>query len=94
MSGGAHDIVTSIGDSSDIVYRRLEEPICMHTMVPVSSHAAMRGSQWPSRLWIVGRPNMAGFSENETARDPFAAVRRTSAAASTGSQRGMRVNGM
>ena len=68
--------------------------MCMHTTDSVSSHAAMSGSQYPSLSWTVGRPSMAGFSENAIAREPFSAVRRTSAAARSGSHRGMSVSGM
>ena len=74
ISGGPHDIVTNIGDSSDIVNRLLDDPMCMQTTVSVSSQAAMRGSQCPPGSWMVGRPSMAGFSENATAVEPFSAV--------------------
>ena len=36
--------------------------------MPVSSHAANSGSQWPE--WIVGRPSLSGASENVTALKP------------------------
>tara|TARA_Y100001949_G_scaffold23183_1_gene16622 strand:+ start:1188 stop:1535 length:348 start_codon:yes stop_codon:yes gene_type:complete len=70
------------------------DPMCMLTMVSVSSQARKNGSQNLSLSWIEGRPSGYGFSEKATANAPFSAHRWTSAAAATGSQRGIRVNGM
>ncbi len=66
--------------------------MCMAMTVPVSSHARRNGSQ-PSP-WMEGSPRYGGISEKATARTPRAAFRRTSSAASSASQRGMRVRGM
>src|SRR6478736_4856522 len=83
---------TASGASSDDVTVRVPEPMCMATAVPVSAHAAKNGSQYPE--WIDGSPNHGGSSENATARTPRAALRRTSAAASSASHSGTRHNGM
>ena len=40
--------------------------------MPVSSHAAINGSQWPE--WSVGNPSMWGASENVMALKPRARV--------------------
>ncbi len=71
---------------------RLLEPMCMATTVPVSAQAARNGSQ--SSVWMDGRPRCGGISEKATARVPRAALRRTSAAANSGSQSGIRGRGM
>ena len=70
----------------------VEEPMCMAMTVPVSSQARKKGSQWS--VWTEGRPRCGGISEKATARTPRAALRRTSAAASSGSHSGIRVSGM
>jgi len=64
-----------------------DEPMCMHTTVRVSSQVAKNGSQAP--LWMLGSPRCGGISLKQTARTPRAALRRTSAAANSASQRGM-----
>src|SRR5258706_15745601 len=64
---------TRIGASGDVVVSFDDDPMCMLTTVSVSWHAAHRGSQWPE--WMLGRPSAAGFSENATACEPFAAHR-------------------
>lgn len=66
--------------------------MCIAMTVPVSSQARKKGSQWS--VWTEGSPRCGGISENATARTPRAALRRTSAAASSGSQSGMSVRGM
>ncbi len=58
------------------------EPMCMQSAVPVSSQAAKKGSQNRLGSWIEGRPRWLGISVNVTARQPRAALRRISAAAS------------
>ena len=68
-------IITSIGASSAVTEIDDDEPMCRHTTVPVSSHAAQNGSQWS--VWKLGSPSLAGFSENVTARQPFSATRCT-----------------
>ncbi len=83
---------TAGGASAEVDGIRLDEPMCMATTVPVSAHAARKGSQ--SSVWIEGSPRYGGISEKATARTPRAALRRTSAAASSASHRGMRVSGM
>ena len=52
----------------------------------VSAHAAMIGSQW-SRSHSDGRPMACGRSGNVTERNPRAALRRISSAASAASAR-------
>ena len=37
--------VTDGGASADVAGIRDEEPMCMHTTVPVSAHASKKGSQ-------------------------------------------------
>ena len=69
-----------------------DEPMCRHTTVPSSAQAVQKGSQWS--LWKLGQPSLAGFSEKVTAWQPLAATRRTSAAASSGSQMTGRREGM
>ena len=48
-----------------------EEPVCRQTTVPVSSHAAKSGSQWP--LKMEGNPSWAGNSGKLMARKPRSA---------------------
>src|SRR5262245_42909593 len=69
-----------------------EEPTCMHTVVPVSLHAANIGSQWP--VWMLGRSRRVGNSEKHTARTPRAALRSISFTASSTSHSGMMQSGM
>src|SRR3954466_11804498 len=83
---------TASGASGDDVIVLVPEPMCIASTGSVSAHAAKNGSQYP--LWMLGSPSHAGSSENATARTPRAALRRTSAAASSTSQSGMRHNGM
>ena len=71
---------------------RDDEPMCMQTVVPVSSHSRKNGSQNPE--WIDGRPRCAGISLNATARTPRTALRRTSAAARSASHNGIRQIGI
>ena len=69
-----------------------EEPMCMLMTVSVSTQAWKSGSQWPE--CTDGRPSGTGFSENVMLWLPLAAQRRTSSAASCGSQSGTMVSGM
>src|SRR5262245_9300902 len=85
---------TAGGASGDVDGIFDDEPMCMHTTVFVSSHAARNGSQKPSLSCTEGKPRNGGISENVTAWQPFAALRRTSAAASCGSQSCTMTNGM
>jgi len=83
---------TTVGASGDVVTVLVPEPMCMHSTVLVSSHARKNGSQ--CRVWMLGRPSHAGSSENATARTPRAALRRISAAASSGSHSGTTHSGI
>jgi hypothetical protein len=80
-------IVTPSGASVEVDGIFVPDPMCRHTTVLVSSHAAKKGSHSP--LWMLGRPRTAGISLKHTARAPRAALRRTSAAAISASQSGM-----
>src|SRR5690554_5314156 len=84
---------TDAGASGEVAGIFDDEPMCMHTTVEVSSQACQSGSQC-SLSWIEGRPRWYGISENASARTPRSALRRTSAAAATGSQSGTMVRGM
>ncbi len=56
---------TMKGASGEVAGMREDEPMCMHTTVPVSWQAVNSGSQCPE--WIDGSPSGCGFSENATA---------------------------
>ena len=58
---------TAAGASADVDGIFDDDPMCMHTTVSVSSHAARNGSQKPSLSCIEGKPRNAGISENVTA---------------------------
>ena len=77
---------TATGASGDVAGMRDDEPMCMQMTVDVSSHAAMNGSHAPE--WIDGSPRCGGISLKHTACAPRAALRRTSAAASSASHSG------
>ena len=81
-AGGASGPVAGIFD---------DDPTCMLTTVPVSSHARKNGSHSPE--WIEGSPRLGGISQNVTARTPRSALRRISSAASSASQSGTMING-
>src|SRR5690606_3616772 len=68
-----------------------DEPMCIDTVVSVSSAAAQSTSQSP--VYRDGRPSLDGFSLKAMAWLPLAAQRRSSSAASCGSQSGTRVRG-
>jgi hypothetical protein len=76
-----------------VVGMRDDEPMCMHTMVSVSSHAANIRSHTRSGWCNDGRPSGSGFSVKVMAWLPLAAHRRTSSAASPASQSGTMVSG-
>ena len=71
---------------------RDDEPMCMLMVVRVSWQAARNGSQAPE--WIDGSPRWGGISLKHTAWTPRAALRRTSAAASSASHRGTMMSGI
>ena len=77
--------MVSEGASGDVAGDVPDDPTCRHTTVPVSSHAAMSGSQCP--LCNDGSPSMCGASENVIAVNPRSAFRRTSSAPTSGSRR-------
>src|SRR3954468_12265254 len=83
---------TAVGASPDVAGIRDDEPMCMLTTVPVSSHTAKNGSQWPE--WMLGGPRCGGISLKHTAWHPRSALRRTSAAASSASHSGTMINGI
>ena len=58
--------------------------MCRQTTTDSSLQACQNGSQWSE--WKLGQPSLEGFSEKVTAWAPIAAVRRTSAASTSGSQ--------
>ena len=86
------DIDTASGASSDVVGIDDDEPMCMVTTVSLSVQASHNGSHAP--LCSDGWPSFAGFSVNAIAKLPFAAQRRTSAAASSASHSGTSVSGI
>src|SRR5438477_1192967 len=81
--GGASGAVDALFD---------EDPTWQHRTVPVSEHAANRGSH--ASVWMLGMPRPAGFSENVTAWQPLSSRRRTSLAASSTSKSGRIPHGM
>ena len=72
---------TVVGASSDVVTRRDELPMCMHTGTSASSAIAQSGSQWS--VWTDGNPSTVGFSENAIALAPFARTRSSSVTAAS-----------
>src|SRR6478609_3037584 len=83
---------TAAGASVEVDGILDDDPMCMHTVVWVSSQARRNGSQ--SSPWIDGRPRYGGISLKHTACTPRSALRSTSAAASWGSHSWMMINGM
>ena len=81
---GCRLIMTSMGASAEVTSIWDDEPRCMQITVPSSAQAVQNGSQWLECK--EGQPSFSGFSEKVTAWQPFLATRRTSAAASSGSQ--------
>src|SRR3954467_14454837 len=86
--------LTMNGASGDVAGMRDDEPMCMHTIVSVSSHARNSGSQNLFLSCTEGSPSGCGFSENAIAKLPLSAQRRTSSAHSCESHSGTIVNGM
>ena len=58
-------MLVASGASGDVVGIEEEEPMCIETVVWVSSHACHRGSQSPE--YNVGNPSFEGFSLNAIA---------------------------
>src|SRR4051812_24096191 len=83
---------TATGASPDVAGIFDDDPMCMHTTVPVSWQAAKNGSHAPE--WIDGRPRCGGISLKQTAWQPRPALRRTSAAASDASHSGTMGSGI
>src|SRR5580765_3741822 len=77
------------GDAAGLVD---DEPMCMHSVTPVSLHTWNTLSQPPE--WIVGSFKWCGNSLKQMARRPWSATRCTSAAARSTSHNGMRQSGM
>jgi hypothetical protein len=89
---GVRVIRQSIGASGAVMTSSDDDPMCMHTTTPSSLHAVQNGSQWSECR--LGQPSFDGFSENVTAWAPLAAVRRISAASTSGSQMAGSTQGM
>src|SRR4051812_12163983 len=83
---------TPPGASGDAAGFVDDEPMCMHSVTPVSLHTWNIGSHSPE--WIVGSLRWCGSSLKQIARQPLSATRCTSCAASCTSHSGMRHNGM
>ena len=83
---------TPPGASGDAAGFVDDEPMCMHSVTPVSLHTWNTGSQPP--LWIVGSLRWCGSSLKQNARTPRSALRWISAAASSTSHSGMMQSGM
>ena len=81
-----------MGASGDVTTICEDDPMCMQTTTPSSLQASHKGSQWSECR--LGQPSFEGFSEKVTAWAPLAAVRRTSAAMTSGSQIAGRASGM
>ncbi len=58
-------IATGGGASGVVLAAFDDDPTWQHSTVPVSLHAANRGSQCV--VWMLGMPRPAGFSEKVTA---------------------------
>jgi len=79
---GVRVIRQSIGASSEVMTSADDEPMCIQSTTSSSLHAFQTGSQWSE--WMLGHPSFDGFSEKVTAWAPLAAVRRISAAITSG----------
>src|SRR3954471_19146558 len=79
---------TPPGASGDAAGFVDDEPMCMHSVTPVSLQTANSGSHAPE--WIVGSFKWCGNSLKQIALHPRPAMRRTSCAASSTSHSGMR----
>ena len=85
---------TISGASGAVVGSELDEPMWVHTGMPVSCSAAKSGSQWRFGSWSDGSPSGAVSSGKVLAFAPFAAQRSTSVAASRPSHNGTMTSGM
>src|SRR5579863_792338 len=65
MFTGWSPMSTSMGASGAVTTREDDDPMCRHTIVPSSEHAAQKGSQCSE--WKLGCLSFDGFSENEKA---------------------------
>src|SRR3954454_6112826 len=83
---------TPPGASGDAAGFVDDDPMCMHSVTPVSLHAAKSLSHPPE--WMVGNFKWCGNSLKQIARQPSAAMRCTSSAARSTSHSGMRHSGM
>ena len=92
MFMGCRVIITLMGASIEVTTICEDEPMWRHTTVPSSVHACQKGSQWGE--WKLGQPSFSGFSENVTAWQPLADVRRISSAIRFTSHSGMIDSGM
>ena len=83
---------TPSGASGDALGSLDDDPMCMHSVTPVSFATESTGSQCP--VWMLGSPRRVGSSLKQKARTPRSALRRISATASSTSQSGMMQSGM
>src|SRR5262249_475720 len=86
--------LTMNGASGDVAGMRDDDPMCMQTTVPVSSHAWNSGSQNLFLSCTDGSPSGCGFSEKAIAKLPFSTHRRTSSPHHAAAHSGTIVNGM
>ena len=82
---------SSNGGSGDGIGAHPDEPVCRHTTVPVSSHAA--GTDPNARECSDGSPTSTALAKL-TALKPRSALRRISPAATSGSGSQVNCNGM
>src|SRR5436190_4766182 len=78
------DVYSSSGAPGERAAVHDDEPLWRQMTVWVSSHARRNGSQWS--VWTDGSLRSTGFSGKLTALKPRSALRRTSAAAISGSR--------
>ena len=83
---------TPLGASGDAAGLVDDDPMCMHSVTPVSLQTWNTLSQPP--LWIVGSLRWWGNSLKQNARTPRSALRWISAAARSSSHSGMMQSGM
>ena len=80
---GNNVVLCSRGDSGEVGGAICPDPVWTQTTVSVSSHARSSGSQWS--VCTDGSPRLFMLSGNVIALKPRSALRRTSAAATSGS---------
>src|SRR5256885_12542669 len=85
-------IMQSMGAPGSIGRIVDDDPMWRQMTVPSSAQARKNGSQWSPKM--LGHPSRWGISENVTAWQPLAAMRRTSLPISSGSQMGGIDSGM